>query len=716
MTKTTTLSTAILLIAATSCHSGNDDPPRAAPSGATAVGSAAPPASAAPTASAGSATASKGVAVREGNAIARAPESDALYVADEDHGVVRAIALPAEIKPKHADFKAPGAPAQVLAIGDRLLVTVRQVGQGAGALLVLERHGLDLKEASRVELPVDAWGVSVTPDDKIALVTSAWSHQLSAVDLATSKVLWSVDTAREPRGIAVLPNGNAGGYRAYVSHLVGSDVTRVDFAASGAPTLKRVELPAAPLQSPANTKLSASLGYTVIAGPKGDRAYFPRIALGALGPSSWFGEGAVDVLSTDHDVPRAPARSARPTAHFAGLVEKDMDQPSGRWIDGATPAFSRSSAPTQPRAAAYRRKSDTLLVVDEGFNSLTELDALAMAPALVATRRYSLGKKDDPSLHLPEHGAAPAGIALSEDEDKAYVFCRASYDVMIVKLSPTDGSYTSSPPVAVTLGAEEDKNHNGRSLFYAANVDDVSGGLACSGCHPEGRDDGHTWHEARLHIGERTVTTFLAGNDLSVLTSRWGDLKAEGTGGVGYARQTPIIAGRLKAAGPYGWHGESATLEARLTAGFDLHRWDSGSSNKSMIGAYAKELMSFVRVGLTPPPRVERALTDEEQKGRALFESPATLCATCHLPASEYTDRNNAPLKTWKAPAGFADDPNPGFKTPSLLYVGGSPPYLHDGRFETLESLIELNQDHMGKTAQLSPDERKALIAFLRTL
>ena len=244
----------------------------------------------------------------------------------------------------------------------------------------------------------------------------------------------------------------------------------------------------------------------------------------------------------------------------------------------------------------------------------------------------------------------------------------------------------------------------------------MSGGLACSGCHPEGRDDGHTWHEVTFHMTEGTLTTFLAGSDLSVLTARWGDLKPEGTGGVGYARQTPIIAGRLKAAGPYGWHGESATLDARILAGFELHRWSGGSVNESMAGAYMKELMSFVRVGLPPPPRVERALTEEEQKGRALFESPTTQCATCHLPASEYTDRNSAPLKTWKAPAGFAEDPNPGFKTPSLLYVGGSGPYLHDGRFETLESLFELNQDRMGKTAQLSPDERKALIAFLRTL
>ncbi|MEP7127099.1 MAG: hypothetical protein ABJE95_39565 [Byssovorax sp.] len=715
MTNTTTLTCAIVMIAATGCHSGNDDAPTPAPSAATS-GAQAVSASAAPVTSAGAAAIARGIAVREGSTIARSPEDDALYVADEDHQVVRSISLPAEVKPTLTAFPAPGAPAQLVTVRDHLLVTIRQIGQGGGALLVLKRGGPELKEVARVDLPVDAWGVSVTPDEKIALVTSAWAHQLSAIDLATSKVLWSIDTAREPRGIAVLPDRGASGYRAYVSHLVGSDVTRVDFGESGAPTVKRIELPAAPLLSPANTRLPASLGYAVIASPRGDRAYFPRIALGALGPSNWFGDGGVDVLSTDHDVPRAPPRSAKPTSHFADLVGKEMEAPSGRWLDGATPTMAQRNSLSTPRAAVYRRKSDTLIVADEGRDMLLELDALAMAPALVSARTYGVGKKDDKVLHQSGHGGAPEGIALSEDEDQAYVFCRATYEVMIVKLSPADGSYTRAPPVTVSLGVAEDKLQAGRSAFYSAQLYEV-GGLACAGCHPEGRDDGHTWHEMKFTNDKSTFTNFVAGPDLSVLKSRWGDIDVEGTGGVGYARQTPIIAGRLKAAGPYGWHGESATLEARILAGFGLHGWRSSpDGNRSMAGAFARALVPFVREGLTPPPHVERPLTEEEQRGKALFASPATQCATCHLPASEYTDRAMAPLKAFKAPAGFSEDPVAGFKTPSLLYVGGSPPYLHDGRFETLEALFEYNQDRMGKTAQLSADERKALIAFLRTL
>ncbi len=55
-------------------------------------------------------------------------------------------------------------------------------------------------------------------------------------------------------------------------------------------------------------------------------------------------------------------------------------------------------------------------------------------------------------------------------------------------------------------------------------------------------------------------------------------------------------------------------------------------------------------------------------------------------------------------------------QTPSLRFVGGTPPYLHDGRFPTLAALVRGNDDHMGKTNHLTADDKSALVAFLETL
>src|SRR5205823_401621 len=124
------------------------------------------------------------------------------------------------------------------------------------------------------------------------------------------------------------------------------------------PTLKRVPLPAAPLRSPAGVKLPASLGYALVASPEGDRVYFPRHALGALGADAWFGTGTVDVLLTDDDSTLAPARSAAPTARFVDAVAKEMKD--DRWVGGAIPVIETRLSLNAPRAIAYRKKTKTI--------------------------------------------------------------------------------------------------------------------------------------------------------------------------------------------------------------------------------------------------------------------------------------------------------------------------------------------------------------------
>jgi len=68
------------------------------------------------------------------------------------------------------------------------------------------------------------------------------------------------------------------------------------------------------------------------------------------------------------------------------------------------------------------------------------------------------------------------------------------------------------------------------------------------------------------------------------------------------------------------------------------------------------------------------------------------------------------------------------FKTPSLRNVGGTAPYMHDGRFKTLEEVVQFysddvstpnihaHQERVLRPASLSPMEKKDLLNFLRAL
>jgi len=626
-------------------------------------------------------------ATHEGGAIARTARGDALIIADEDHGVVRMMALPLDQAKQPAEVAMPGVPAQVLALADRVLVTVRD----PGLLLVMRPEESRLVEIARVPVAADAWGVAVTPDEKTAIVTSAWTNTVTAVDLDGAKVRWSASVAREPRGVAVTPDGAS----AYVSHLVGAALTRIDLATGAA---RRVELPAGPLRTPPGKALDAALGFAIAIAD--DRIFAARHALGALGSQSWFGASTVDVLLLARDTPLAPKRAGRAPFQRADKEDRaeDLTLPGG-----PLGAF------TQPRAMVKRARTQSLLVAAEGLDAIVELDALSIDPTSAVMRTYAVGGALDPHLGVATTCGAPQGIALSADEATAYVLCRATYDVAAVKLDPhADAAFEPAAPVVQRFAEDTlDKDGaTGRRLFYNATDRVMSGGLACSGCHPEGRDDGHVWHEARFNTSDGTNLNFIG-----VMENLPEEDRVKG-----FPRRTPMLVGRI-AAGPYGWHGENPDLRSRLVAGFGLHRWGGLPQHEQVnLDARASFLSAFVLRGLAPPPREERPLTPEEQHGKDLFQSEATRCARCHVPESDYTDRMPYPLPKRLVQPDFDDEANAAFKTPSLRHLAGRPPYFHDGSAASLEDLVERNADRMGQTSHLSREQRAALVAFLKTL
>src|SRR5262249_44124942 len=149
-------------------------------------------------------------------------------------------------------------------------------------------------------------------------------------------------------------------------------------------------------------------------------------------------------------------------------------------------------------------------------------------------------------------------IALSEDELTAWVYCRSTDDLAIVSLDAYDeaGSRFEPGPIPWIHLADAPGSPEaalGRRLFYNGTEPVVSGGLGCAGCHPEGRDDGHVWHEMKKGPYS-SGPIFVSGT--AIFGSGEGVLGADDPKN-GYARQTPMPAGRVNAIGPYGWHAES---------------------------------------------------------------------------------------------------------------------------------------------------------------
>jgi cytochrome c peroxidase len=126
--------------------------------------------------------------------------------------------------------------------------------------------------------------------------------------------------------------------------------------------------------------------------------------------------------------------------------------------------------------------------------------------------------------------------------------------------------------------------------------------------------------------------------------------------------------------------------------------------------------------------------TSQENRGKALF---LRNCSLCHLPEqqeahfimiepvntgldddTEHTDGGVGDITLAPRDMGH-------FKSPSLRNVEVTSPYMHDGRFATLEAVIDHyssgGKNHPNKDVRIQPlhftaSEKAALIAFLKTL
>ena len=128
--------------------------------------------------------------------------------------------------------------------------------------------------------------------------------------------------------------------------------------------------------------------------------------------------------------------------------------------------------------------------------------------------------------------------------------------------------------------------------------------------------------------------------------------------------------------------------------------------------------------------------TDEELNGFDIFNTERGDCFHCHGGAL-FTDNefHNNGLDSTHTDTGLEIVTNNvhdrgKFKTPTLRNIELTAPYMHDGRFQTLEEVIDFYSEglHFSETIdplmknvaqggiQLTPQEKSDLIAFLKTL
>ena len=155
-----------------------------------------------------------------------------------------------------------------------------------------------------------------------------------------------------------------------------------------------------------------------------------------------------------------------------------------------------------------------------------------------------------------------------------------------------------------------------------------------------------------------------------------------------------------------------------------------------------KAIAQFERTLISTNSKLDRYLKNEEQltiselNGYAIFNTEKGDCFHCHS-TNMFMDNqfhnnglDNEPfidLGRSKVTSEASD--NGKFKTPTLRNIEMSAPYMHDGRFATLEEVVEHYNSggkysttvdplmkKLGVGLQLTNQEKKDLVSYLKTL
>lgn len=207
------------------------------------------------------------------------------------------------------------------------------------------------------------------------------------------------------------------------------------------------------------------------------------------------------------------------------------------------------------------------------------------------------------------------------------------------------------------------------------------------------------------------------------------------------------------------WDGGSFTLEAQVLAPLEnkdemnaelepvlqrlrtdttyIRLFDRAFGEAPSIRSLTQAVAAYQRTLVSTGSRYDQyvagqtdALTTQERAGLDLFNGKAG-CVTCHAgPLFTNFSFENKGLSMALADSGRAritglSSDFGKFKVPSLRNVALTAPYMHDGRFSTLETVLQhhnqggshtRNQSPMIKAINLTPEETSAIVAFLHSL
>ena len=576
--------------------------------------------------------------------VVAAPDGKSLFVVATDAGqilvvdvaagnVTKSIACPA--KPTGLAVAADGAKLYVTCGGVQGTVCVVDVAAGQVAATIPVGH--------TPGAPV------LLPGGKRLFVCNQFNNDVSVIDLEANKETARVKAIREPIGSAVTPNGslvfvtNMLPVDAADSYNVAAEVTVID---TGSLETAKIRLPN-----------GSSSVREVCVSPDGAFAYVAHILSRYQMPTTqlergWMNTNALSVIDVaekkllntvlldDIDLGAAVPWAVATTADGKWIIVSHASTHELSVIDAPGLIAKLKAMPKTIDEAKAAGRYDT----QGSYSSVTVEDVPNDLAYLVDLRRRIQLRRGGPWGLVKDEGPlvnGPRGL----DVIGTKIYTAVYFSDLVTVVDLEDKSYY--PVKLIPLGPEPQLTvqRRGEMFFFDADLC-FQHWQSCGSCHPDARVDSLNWDLLNDGLGTPK-------NNKSML----------------YVHQTP----------PAMSQGVRESAEAAVRAGITHIQFAVRPEEDAVaIDEYLKTLTP-----VTSPHLVDGKLNEAAERGKALFFSDRLDCHSCH-PEPLYTD-----LKLHDVGSKGQYDRASEFDTPALIECWRTAPYMHDGHFMTIQSLLK---------------------------
>lgn len=578
--------------------------------------------------------------------------------------------------------------------GSRLYV----IAQDADALLEVDTE--NNKVLHKINVGIHPHSVILNAEGKIAYVSNEWSDNVSVIDLSTSKVIDTLKTGNGPAGLALSANGKF----LYAVNAFSSNLSVIDLAAKQ--EIKRLNTG----NNPTGTELSPDGKALYVTSrrpnpaPYGDSLVCDLTVVDAnkqkvvkrIGIESAYimenvaftpsGDLAImTLLRPKNHVPSIQVERGWMMNHGIGIIEQKgkgrviqllLDEPNAYYPD----PFDIVVSPDGKQAFVSSSGVNIISVIN--IDSIRTIIAES-SPEMLKRYANNLGISSRFVTKRIATGANPKGLALSPNGKWLYVAEELEDKIAVINTETLEkvSSIDLGGPKRITVA------RRGRQLFNNASHT-FQNQYACYTCHPDTHEDGLIYNFA--DVGRNVVNVM--------------SLREIG--------DTP----------PFKWTGTNQSIYKQDGMRFSRFLTRTESFSYPDLDA----LVAYIKTEIKHPPNLmynpEGKLTESQLRGKALFNRDKdnlgkvipenNRCITCHPPPL-YTNLKLADVGTLSV-----SDDSILFDTPHLKNIYASPPYLHDGRAETLEEIWTLygKEDKHGRVNDLSKIQLNDLVDFLKTI